>query len=1186
MGLTTGWQYYQSNVIVPQNSTASNVQCLFTIHRTTGSSDGFHIYVGTDCKEDFSDIRFYDIETNTFFYHSIIDVIGNVSRIWVKIPTMEYGIPFTMIVLYGNPDAIDVSDPVNTFLYYEDFSSGILDPAYWSLSNINTSITDGVLTCSPLNPPYPGKLWSVQTYPDHTAIDVKARSSIVGEDTTRVVRIGFSTSDESEQHYLSYALFAYTPASTYGRGVNRSGSVTSSQYYPYLTANVYHIDSVERGIFGTDFIPNYDETTPVLVSGNFTTTDKKLLIYVYTANLSYPITLDIDHIQVRTLLTEDPEFETWTSQRDASTLVIYPDPATGTTGVVTSLYCSILDEITDVSINFGDGTTDTVSEPTRSFEISHTYLIPGTYTVTVSGYNVTNGKFILAERQIVITRPVMTADFSVSDGGQWEIWEEWVDYNNEMITLQTARSLRIVLQSDRIMAIPGKVKIKIAGPCKNGDVADAVLNITNAAIVRRNGSTSAGLTTPTPITFNGGSSSVTIGKYENITDNPMYYEVESDWLDFAFSEDTDYLVILDATIYKTGSTLAFVNCPITERNGHITYISDTASYNTLDMVSPSPIEGLICLTMVYGSRVSMLLDIVSYDLDAVMPNFSDYEMGPIGYTEVEVQLRVFRTNLYGMPNVWWGADITNDPNASVGGDTVAILEADPTATYCGEFATFEDYTANRPSNPTDRTWCIVNIPSKPIYRGSKIWSGAISSPLPAGYYGRSLRHVPIISQQNVSGNRIRLKLTGSTTDTIRIENAGIAKCSGVTMHDYRQPSDYHSPITRITFGGQNTIDIPPGESVFSDWITYTYDKDTAYTIVIDTTSSFSTYLRNVLYTDLLGVVGFPPNGSFYFRQPTYSMPLSGPGELWLNVDYGTRFCPDYHTFIEKIQTISSPDYFNIVQFTDVSTGNPNEWYWDFGDGNHSYKQNPIHIYRNTGTYTVTLTISNQESTTTYSTTITIFVVLTPPVPACNPNFINRIYPTLPESIQFTNVSNPLEFSLYRWDFGNGEISVDRNPSTSYDDYGMYTLKLLITNPLGTKVATYQDAFKFVQCEYHIINEMVKVSDTSHGFIFTIINEIINIADTVVHLSVCREIVRIFNGGDLRREGIDEYGIGNQKRTIDSYGRRIRSKLNEYGHRILRFATSRTNTDCTPIEQIAICEERVLVMTDAQVVEEN
>ncbi|MCA1764326.1 MAG: PKD domain-containing protein, partial [Flavobacteriales bacterium] len=46
-----------------------------------------------------------------------------------------------------------------------------------------------------------------------------------------------------------------------------------------------------------------------------------------------------------------------------------------------------------------------------------------------------------------------------------------------------------------------------------------------------------------------------------------------------------------------------------------------------------------------------------------------------------------------------------------------------------------------------------------------------------------------------------------------------------------------------------------------------------------------------------------------------------------------------------------------VSFTDESDG-ATSWNWDFGDGNTSEEQNPVHTYEVLGTYTVTLTTNN------------------------------------------------------------------------------------------------------------------------------------------------------------------------------------------------------------------------------------
>nr|WP_321498723.1 right-handed parallel beta-helix repeat-containing protein [uncultured Methanolobus sp.] len=48
-----------------------------------------------------------------------------------------------------------------------------------------------------------------------------------------------------------------------------------------------------------------------------------------------------------------------------------------------------------------------------------------------------------------------------------------------------------------------------------------------------------------------------------------------------------------------------------------------------------------------------------------------------------------------------------------------------------------------------------------------------------------------------------------------------------------------------------------------------------------------------------------------------------------------------------------------VQFTDISTNNPDSWEWDFGDGNSSTESNPVYTYSTPGSYNVTLTASNE-----------------------------------------------------------------------------------------------------------------------------------------------------------------------------------------------------------------------------------
>jgi len=105
-----------------------------------------------------------------------------------------------------------------------------------------------------------------------------------------------------------------------------------------------------------------------------------------------------------------------------------------------------------------------------------------------------------------------------------------------------------------------------------------------------------------------------------------------------------------------------------------------------------------------------------------------------------------------------------------------------------------------------------------------------------------------------------------------------------------------------------------------------------------------------------------------------------------------------------------------VKFTDLSVGGPTMWAWDFGDGTTDMVANPVHVYKNPGTYQVRLTASSQLCEPGISET-TIKV---------NPPAIKADFSADPQSgevpltVQFTDLStgNP---TRWMWDFGDGNI---------------------------------------------------------------------------------------------------------------------------------------------------------------------
>ena len=62
----------------------------------------------------------------------------------------------------------------------------------------------------------------------------------------------------------------------------------------------------------------------------------------------------------------------------------------------------------------------------------------------------------------------------------------------------------------------------------------------------------------------------------------------------------------------------------------------------------------------------------------------------------------------------------------------------------------------------------------------------------------------------------------------------------------------------------------------------------------------------------------------------------------------------------------------VTNFTDISSGSPTTWSWDFGDGSPvSNEQNPEHIYSIANFYTIELTVSNGSCFSTYKETIEV-----------------------------------------------------------------------------------------------------------------------------------------------------------------------------------------------------------------------
>jgi PKD repeat protein len=151
-----------------------------------------------------------------------------------------------------------------------------------------------------------------------------------------------------------------------------------------------------------------------------------------------------------------------------------------------------------------------------------------------------------------------------------------------------------------------------------------------------------------------------------------------------------------------------------------------------------------------------------------------------------------------------------------------------------------------------------------------------------------------------------------------------------------------------------------------------------------------------------------------------------------------------------------------VHFTDLSTMAPTDWKWDFGDGSSGTGQNPDHAYHLPGVYTVRLTASDGYTSNTLTKKDYITVVNIP-----NANFVaDKTRGITPFAVHFSDMStgNP---TGWKWDFGDGSMSTEQNPSHVYTTSGTsvtskYTVTLTATNVNGDDKETKVDYITVTQ----------------------------------------------------------------------------------------------------------------------------
>lgn len=141
----------------------------------------------------------------------------------------------------------------------------------------------------------------------------------------------------------------------------------------------------------------------------------------------------------------------------------------------------------------------------------------------------------------------------------------------------------------------------------------------------------------------------------------------------------------------------------------------------------------------------------------------------------------------------------------------------------------------------------------------------------------------------------------------------------------------------------------------------------------------------------------------------------------------------------------TPDCTNRLRFTFTDQSiSPLTWNWDFGDGNTSTSQNPVHVFPSLGPYTVKLIVTNGGCADTLYQNLTAVDE--------NPDFTaSATTACRVATISFTATSiNTANISSYFWDFGDGGTATVTTPTVNYtyNNSGTYTVTLTTTDING------------------------------------------------------------------------------------------------------------------------------------------
>ena len=218
-----------------------------------------------------------------------------------------------------------------------------------------------------------------------------------------------------------------------------------------------------------------------------------------------------------------------------------------------------------------------------------------------------------------------------------------------------------------------------------------------------------------------------------------------------------------------------------------------------------------------------------------------------------------------------------------------------------------------------------------------------------------------------------------------------------------------------------------------------------------------------LYIDDEFIVGVPDTSS-----PAFDVPMKKGWRkielIWQEVNgghgvgLGTRLTSEsnvgsMNVLYALIEADPSSGYIPLDVTFNSNINDPDgeivSYLWDFGDGTNTTKESPGYTYAVEGEFVVTLTVTDREGARATATTI-ISVTEPPNEPPTASASATPLTGNAPLSVSFRGSGSDTDGSItsYRWTFGDGDASSERNTAHTYRKNGNYKAVFTVTDDDG------------------------------------------------------------------------------------------------------------------------------------------